>query len=99
MAFGRKLVVAVVVVALLAVGMVHPRPAAADSLTTPVIIGAAAGGAVAVILLIAIIFARKDDRDMPLSERRARLPERSGRSVGFAQQCRPDGPNLTLLCW
>ena len=99
MALGRKLVVAVVVVAFLAVGFLQPRPAAASDLSTPVIIGAAAGGAVAVILLIAIIFARKEDRDMPFAERKARLPERSERKVGWAQQCRPDGPNLTLLCW
>jgi hypothetical protein len=96
---ARKLVVAVVVSALLAVGLVQPRPAVASDISTPVIIGAAAGGAVAVILLIAIIFAKKDDRDMPLSERRMPLPERAERSVGFARQCRPDGPNLTLLCW
>jgi hypothetical protein len=99
MGIGKKLVVGMVVVAFLLAGLVQPRPALADSLSTPIIIGAAAGGAVALILIIAIIFAKKDDVDMPLVEREAKLPKRNERAVGWAHQCRPDGPNLTLLCW
>ena len=98
----RKLLVVAVVVAVVAAGLVRPRPAAAGvDPTLPLIISGAVAGTVALITIIAILAADKsDDHDLPLlAGRRIENPDRSPRRTGWVTQCRPEGPGLTLLCW
>jgi hypothetical protein len=102
MTVRKLLVVAVAVLALVAAGLVRPRPAAAGvDPTLPLIISGAVAGTVALITIIAIIASKKsDDPDLPLmAGRRIENPDRSPRRAGWVTQCRPEGPGLTLLCW
>ena len=96
----KTLLVALLVAALLGGDLARPRRAAAmDAATTGAIVGAAVGGLVALITLIAIIGAKRDDPEvMPLLQRDA-ARRREGAGPSWGPRCRPNGPNLTLLCW
>lgn len=100
---GRKTLVVLVVLALLAVGaLAPPRAEAGVDLEQSLIIAGATAGALALITFIAILASSDEDEPDFLTE--AKLPDRKdhpGIRFGFqaTRSCPPVGGNISLACW
>jgi len=98
---GRRTLVALIVLGLLAVGVVSPQRAQAIDLEQSLIIAGATAGAVALIALIAILATDEDDVPDFLTQAPRRRDWDPGVQFGFeaTRRCPPVGGNISLACW
>jgi hypothetical protein len=99
---GRKSLVALVVLVMLAIGAVDPPRAQAVDVEKTLIISGATAGALVLITFIAILASSDDDEPDFLSEMpRRRAAENRGMRFGFraTRSCPTVGGNISLACW
>jgi hypothetical protein len=101
---GRKMLAALIVLAVLALPPINPPPAEGaidDDLKDGLIIGGAVTGALLVITFIAILGTRDDDEPDFLTEAPRRRADDGRIRFGFHpnRPCPPAAGNVSLVCW
>lgn len=98
MAMRRLLVGTALLMTVVVVAALRPRPAVASD-NLQYIIPAAVGGAVAVVLIIAIIISEhKAEPELDLIDRLS-PPVQSPHRLHWAPTCPPTADTVPLLCW
>lgn len=97
----RKVLVILAVLVTLAIGVLSPTPARANSTTNALVIAGAVAAAYVAIVLVATAAVNRHRPlglaapvDPPPADSTARQPR-----VAFGPHCPPSNGNATLLCW
>lgn len=94
----RRTVVLTVVIALLGVGILRPRPA--HAVETAIIVVGSIAAYVAVVVAGTMLMRRNTPAEWGLMPMDQRLrDDRPEPGVDFAHRCKQDSSNLTLVCW